>query len=422
MAYKPMGIPFKLSAEESGSMAPNYAENLMRGFQLGMIPRQMADQLLASKLANKIKETQAKYAEEQIKSDLASKLAQRENLQARTGFTSAQLKKIPYEIGLLQAQTGQAGAKSSELALRQKLMQDILKGGISSGSEFESNPQIIPYESVSGMSEENSNTPKTNQPEINKSNINYPQAAFLSKFLGMGEPKIINVDGQHIAVTPFGNVPIAKGLSEFQKRLTAEDTKKISNLEETYVSTAKTLDTLKSVGNILSSETFEEMRKHPMLGKLELKYYEKNGTPEQQKMVGQYLASTGEIIKDASRDFRGQFRIGEQALLNSMKPSPEDSADVARGKIEMLQYMVTTLRDRSKLASEYMRSGYSPIKAVDMADKKLNGKEIRKEIAASLNPKSKSKNLDEMVTVEDENGNRKRMKRSEAEKLIAQSQ
>jgi hypothetical protein len=104
MAYTPMGVPFKLTAEESGSMAPNYAENLMKGFQLGMIPRQMADQLLSSKLANKIKETQAKYEEEKIKTDLSSKLAQQEHWKAQTGLTNAQTGNIPYQRRLIEAQ------------------------------------------------------------------------------------------------------------------------------------------------------------------------------------------------------------------------------------------------------------------------------------------------------------------------------
>jgi len=151
--------------------------------------------------------------------------------------------------------------------------------------------------------------------------------------------------------------------------------------------------TLDNVSKILGSPEFEQIRQVPLLGKHELSYYAKFGTPEQQNMIGQYYTSTGNIIKDSARDFAGQFRKGEQQLLENMKPSASDTPDTARGKVESLSVMNKMLLERSKLISQYMQKNHmNKGEAEDIADKQIDGDEIRKQIHDNLYPKVKIRN------------------------------
>jgi hypothetical protein len=125
------------------------------------------------------------------------------------------------------------------------------------------------------------------------------------------------------------------------------------------------------------------------LGKYELGYYAKFGTPEQQEMANSYLTLTGNIIKNASRDFKGAFRTGEQALLNSMKPSAGDTQQGAKAKIAALSHLNQMLLYRSKLASELMRTKQISLgEANEIADKEIDGNHLRQTIREDLKIKS----------------------------------
>lgn len=163
--------------------------------------------------------------------------------------------------------------------------------------------------------------------------------------------------------------------------------KEIEELNNTVFNAKTNQTTLDDISNILASPTFEKMRQTPILGHHELSYFAKFGTPEQQQMVGQYYTLTGNIIKDASRDFAGQFRKGEQQLLQGMKPSPGDTVDTARGKTESLSYLNKMLAERSSLTSQYMNQYHiNKGQAQDMADQQVHGDVIRQNVHNKLNP------------------------------------
>jgi hypothetical protein len=178
------------------------------------------------------------------------------------------------------------------------------------------------------------------------------------------------------------------------KGIVAEDTesgkiraKDISDLNNNVINAENSQTTLDSLSKIVSSPAFEQIRSTPLAGRHELSYYSKFGTPEQQNMVGQYYTLTGQIIKDNARDFGGQFRKGEQQLLEGMKASPSDTVDVARGKIEALSFMNKMMMQRSKLVSNIMSEKHiNKLQALEIADKQLNGDEIRQQIHDKLNP------------------------------------
>lgn len=182
---------------------------------------------------------------------------------------------------------------------------------------------------------------------------------------------------------------LLKPQTERKVQLAKEDAKKISALEDQALSGYKKQETFNELNQDLGSREFEEIRKHPLLGKHELWWFEKNGTPEQQEMIGRLRTHMGNIIKDSSRDFAGQFRVGEQALLNSMKPNESDSLSTMRGKAEALTYMNQLMTKRAEFEADFMRNyNMSALQAKLAADKEIDPKAIKKKIKTILHPAS----------------------------------
>lgn len=182
---------------------------------------------------------------------------------------------------------------------------------------------------------------------------------------------------------------ITQNPTPFQNAVGKEDAKILSGLEQDVLNSNKKLDTLNEVSDVVTSPLFQQMRESPLFGKQELSYYSRYGTDEQKQAVGKYQALIGEIIKDAAQDFKGQFRKGEQSLLESMKPSLSDTPETAKGKVEALMLMNQLLSDRSKETARLMREdGLSPIQAQEKAEKLIKADQIKQKIHERLNKKT----------------------------------
>lgn len=315
---------------------------------------------------------------------------------AQTGETGARTGKIPYEIQLLRSQVD----NQNSLAANRKAKMDMLQQAMAryqQGRNGNASMPITDQSPFSGQGPLNSNQPPSgmegaqgSQGSVQNQQFqspNFLDSALLSKeLLGMN-PHYFQSNGQQIASTPFGSNVIGQGQTELQKQLSKEDAKKISSLETTVLNSSQKLDTFNELNRILGSKQFESMRQNPLLGSKELAWYAKEGTPEQQDLVGKAQTYMGNIIKDSAKDFSGQFRVGEQALLNNMKPNPSDSINVMKGKAEALTLLSTMISKRAELEAGYMRhKGVDPLEAKRMADKEINSESIKKEINSILRP------------------------------------
>jgi hypothetical protein len=187
----------------------------------------------------------------------------------------------------------------------------------------------------------------------------------------------------------FANLGKQLGLQEELKEAGPIRIKQIEKLDEIVDNAKEKQFTLDEVSDLLASPTFEEIKKIPFAGQHEMSWYANEGTDEQKDVAGKYIASTGEIIKNSSRDFAGQFRQGEQALLTSMKPGAELPA-YAKGKTEALSMMNRMVMERARLTSKIMSKYHiGKLEASDLADKRLKGDKIRQEIRARLHPEKK---------------------------------
>ena len=365
----------------------------------GIKPQHAAwNDLISNALTGYKQGTEAQYLKPNAQEDLLKKQQ----------FNQMYMPDIQSQIGLRGAETGLLGEQTNTAHMKNQVLpqqlqnqiqqamiqQQILRqvaGGMGGGqqssqkqSDMTQQPQ---YNTGNGQPPfMQQQQPQTQQPQpMKQGGLNYPQAAMAMKMLGLGAPKIENINGKYMALTPFGNVEVAQGQTKLQEALNKKDADIINNLENTALSSDTKLNTLHEVGELLSSPTFEEMRKNPILGKHELDWFSKFGTKEQQALVGQFMADTGEIIKNASTEFKGSFRTGEQGLLEGMKPTKADSLDVMKGKTEALTFLVQALGDRSRMEAELMRErGMSAIQARKEVNNIFNPKGIKAEIKDKL--------------------------------------
>lgn len=292
-----------------------------------------------------------------------------------------------------KAQIEQLKATADKARLLQMIREQLLGGGTGSIPNIPSQPmQMYQGQGMPALSE-SSESNEIRQPAVNTNAPGYAQAAIAQQSLGLGMPKIVDVNGKQMAISPFGIFDTGvHGLTEQQKSLAKEDAKKISKLEDIVLSGTQKSDTFNELNSILGSEEFEALRQHPILGRHELGWYQKYGTPEQQDVIGKIKTYMGNIIKDSARDFAGQFRIGEQALLNDMKPNVGDSLDVMKGKAEALTYLNTMMTKRAEMEADLMRNyNMSALQAKIATDKAINPSEIKKDIKTILHPASSKK-------------------------------
>lgn len=189
------------------------------------------------------------------------------------------------------------------------------------------------------------------------------------------------------------NVGEYKGIVEEGKETGKNRAADIQKLNDVVFNSAAKQDTLNDITSILTNPVIEQIRSVPLAGHHELSYYAKFGNPEQQQLAGRYYSQMGEFVKASARDFAGQFRKGEQQLLNSMKPNPSDTVDAAKGKVEALALMDRLMNQRAKLTSQIMTKYHSnKLEAQEAADTQINADDIKEEIHNKLNPMITIKN------------------------------
>lgn len=168
----------------------------------------------------------------------------------------------------------------------------------------------------------------------------------------------------------------------------------IKNAEEMgtkYESAVEMKGTLDALEDMVTSPTFESIKQNPIYMGKDLAYYKIKGTPEQKQLIGDLESYSGEIYVDMSSKFKGAFRIGEQALVKNMKVNPEDSLDVAVGKIGSMQAINQLIMERSRIAADLIEKGVPKSIAIEMADKQINGNQIREDIKNRIELSRKQK-------------------------------
>lgn len=376
---------YRPSTPEQQSPYGNLLQNAIKNYQASLGAQyarpNLQEALMKMQLGNQNQQLQNQYYGPNIESQIGLRGAQTREAGARTGLLGEQTTGARIENQLLPEKLRAAIQLQQAVANKRQAEMQALNYAFGGGFGNQSNQNIKQpplQENGQGygvLSPEalqqqlSQGHPQTQVQNNNPSELNPMQSSALSSIL-------------HYDVNPAQSARI--------KALGSSDAKKIAQLEDTVLNSSNKLDTLNSVSELITNPEFENIRQNPILGKHELGWFSKFGTPEQQELVGNFKAYTGDIIKGSSRDFAGQFRKGEQFLLESMKPTDSDSLDVMKGKTEALQFMVQAMAQRAKLQADAMRNlGLSPLAAKDYADKQFSPAKLKEEINNKLHPEKK---------------------------------
>lgn len=362
-------------------------------------------------LQNKIRDAQAKFAPLSALADASSKLA----YSSLTGpqFLAKILGNSDVLANLSEDQKRQAlnaiyaagsGQQSPNQLLNLAMQQQKQNNSL---SDFLTNK----IRNIFGQEESGQPMPQQVQDQYQKQNIlsNQPQLPPSDRNaignLRPGESYVIGSSGRNNSddINPSSSIGLgnnypqgksfAENAAEFQKvknqgietgKIIAKD---VDDFGETYKAALNSQVTLDSLNQGVSSPAFLSIRQIPVGQQHQLSWYSKFGTPEQQKLIGRFKADTGRIVQDGSQYFRGQFRVGEQKLLESMKVNDNDSPFVAVGKLESLNLFNRMMMERSRIAGNLQDELHlTRVKALEKANKLIDAEEIKKDIQKKLNP------------------------------------
>jgi hypothetical protein len=354
----------------------------------------------------------------------------------------------PYQLELLKAQAEQARAKGQQATMFANLIKSITGGdGGAGGADNQStmppnNTNAAPSATNTGVSEGDMNQMQNQQPGQSyvigsnqppsgnaaiapQPNMNDPlnqvpgqgaqptaappaapvtpssgsgyhpmtsrdqRANALATMMHLGSaPQVI--DGQIVQTNPFTGTSVMKvGMSPREKFFAAQDAKVAEKMNETALAGGDLNYVLDGLHKIVTNPEWSKMRNYSGLGpgaKAELYWYAHNGTPQQQDLANRFITDSGQVVATASKQFSGQFRRGEQSLLENMKANDNDSPLGAQAKVEALQGFTQFMTKRRSLATNYIRQGMTPSDAIDRADRELNGSLVDKIMETKLAP------------------------------------
>jgi hypothetical protein len=213
-------------------------------------------------------------------------------------------------------------------------------------------------------------------------------------------------DGVEYNYNPlFGTSQRRVGMNPLQKQLAGKDAGIISDLEKDALAIQPTINTLGELKNVVNSDTYKNLTNIPFYRGKQLSVLAKTGTPEQQDVIGRFNSLSGEIVKNLSREFKGPFRVGEQALAERMKPSENDTPQTAMAKIDMLMKLTDLNQKMMSMVPQLMREhSISSTHAHEIAKKQLGVKDfinnVNNQLKTINKPQKQSFNFDKFKVVE----------------------
>lgn len=371
MPFQPMN--FANIAPQGSPALRGFVDTLSKGMDLGRKPQQLEQDAKQRELANAISEINAKYAEPQAQAGIA-------HTQAQTNSLGADMALNPFRKALLQAQATSAGSVASKNELIQNLMSRIMGG--QQGAQQPQTQQETPMPSFGGgqgvFNPQAQQPQTTQQPQDNQ--LSYPQAALMSHLLGMGAPKLIDVDGKQIAVTPFGNIPIAEGMNPLQKEITKIDAGIYKDALASIEPLNEQQDILDNAIDIINNTPGIEN----VIGPANSVLSKWIGTPEEQKALGEIAATSGNFTLAAAKNIKGAFTGRDMGLIESIKPNLNDRFDAFIGKIKALKLMNEVVGHRNKLIAEKISGGVPANQAIEEAKNETDFKKIKPMVANLL--------------------------------------
>ncbi len=191
----------------------------------------------------------------------------------------------------------------------------------------------------------------------------------------------------------------ASGRKEQEAELGKKRGDVIADLGAQQMDLSKSGVILDRLTGIIQNPEFQKMRSEiPYFQDKQLWYLSKNGTPEQQKIIGD-LISTAQAFKASTvNSFNGRALEKEFNLADKIKIDENDTLGVAEGKLRSLRTLKDIAETKNDMIIDLMTNeNMNQGEAVKKANKLINTKDIEKEVDSVLNPQPTEHDIQYMM-------------------------
>lgn len=261
------------------------------------------------------------------------------------------------------------------------------------------------------ISSMNTSAPPAIGQSASPNNKDLARESFISHLLGFGSTQLIDVNGTKMALTGTGKLfPVAQGLDPYHEGLQKGLGKYAAQSYGESVNSVKGIQNQ----NVALDEMINQIDKNPefynVTGPVQSFFTKWAGNPAQQKLLGSLQTASGEIALQVAPSLKGAFTGRDQTLINTIKANPNtDFPYIFVGKLKAQKLINSVLEQRESLAGEYIKKGVDPLQARKLAAKQTPLEKYRPIVEKLLDP---------MVTIQNEKGDRKQIRFSEAQKLM----
>ena len=152
---------------------------------------------------------------------------------------------------------------------------------------------------------------------------------------------------------------------------------------------------LNRMTDIVKNPVFQEMRsKVPFFQDKQLNYLMKTGTPEQKKLIGDFLSTAESFIASTVQGFSGKPLVREFDLAQRQKINPSDPVHVAEGKLQSAIALHDIAEKKNDIISGLLDKGVNLSDAVKMANKMVDVSAIEKRTDELLRNKTADDDID----------------------------
>jgi hypothetical protein len=155
---------------------------------------------------------------------------------------------------------------------------------------------------------------------------------------------------------------------------------------------------LHRMASIIKNPVIQEMRsKIPFFQDKQLGYLEKMGTPEQKKLIGDFITTGEQIIASGVQAFGGKPLVREFDLLQRQKINRNDPIHVAEGKLQASIALHDIAEKKNEIINDLLDRGVNEADAVRQANKMVDVSAIEKQTQDLLRDKPTEEDINYMA-------------------------
>lgn len=155
---------------------------------------------------------------------------------------------------------------------------------------------------------------------------------------------------------------------------------------------------LNRMASIIKNPVIQEMRsKVPFFQDKQLSYLEKMGTPEQKKLIGDFITTGEQIIASGVQAFGGKPLVREFDLLQRQKINRNDPVHVAEGKLQASIALHDIAEKKNDIIDGLLAKGVNEAEAVKRANKMVDVSAIERQTQDLLRDKPTEKDIEYMA-------------------------